>query len=118
MTSYAHSADSSLSSNKWIKGDSKMLPQFWFFHSIYEALASVERLSPVDALNKLDTFYVLLAEQSIETFQYWPSEIKHWSTIAKKIILLVIKHTHKHTLTHTHTHNGKLNKLPKMNFPE
>lgn len=39
-----------------------MLPQFWFFYSIFEALASVERLSPVDALNKLDKFYVLLAE--------------------------------------------------------
>lgn len=39
-----------------------MLPQFWFFNSIFEALASVERLSPVDALNKLDKFYVLLTE--------------------------------------------------------
>jgi hypothetical protein len=73
------------------------LPQFWFFNSIFEALASVERLSPVDALNKLDKFYVVLAEQSIGTFQYWPSEIKHWSTIAKKIILLVIKKKPTHT---------------------
>lgn len=48
-----------------------MLSQYWFFHSIFEVLASVERLSPVDALNKLDIFYVLLAEHSIEIFQYW-----------------------------------------------